>query len=197
MFNSNSSSLSNLVAKGIYHRFKRRVTFPLDTYNIWKIETGIVRTLTWLEDGSMITLGLWGEGDLVGQALSKTNPYIIECLTAVEVINFSWEDGNELTTNLLNQIQQFEELSIIRSHKKVEIGLIKFLSWLAKKFGRQIEIGYLIDFKLTHQDIAEILGVTRVSITRGLKQLEEQGIIERLSLSRILVREEEVWYYEI
>jgi CRP-like cAMP-binding protein len=75
--------------------------------------------------------------------------------------------------------------------------LIKFLSWLAKKFGRQIEIGYLIDFKLTHQDLAEILGVTRVSVTRSLKQLEEQGIIERLSLSRILVREEEVWYYEI
>jgi CRP-like cAMP-binding protein len=197
MYNSNSSSLSNIATKGIYHHFKRRVTFPLDTQNVWKIETGIVRTLTWLEDGSMITLGLWGEGDLVGQVLSKMNPYIIECLTLVEVINFSWEDGQQLTTNFLNQIQQFEELSIIRSHKKLEIGLIKFLTWLAKKFGRQIEIGYLIDFKLTHQDIAEILGVTRVSITRTLKQLEEQGIIQRLPLSQILVREEEVWYYEI
>lgn len=197
MYNSNSPSLSNLVTKGNYYHFKRRVTFPINTYDMWKIETGIVRTLTWLEDGSMITLGLWGEGDLVGQALSKMNPYTIECLTAVEAISFDWEDGEQLTTNLLNQIQQFEELSVIRSHKRVEIGLLKFLSWLAKKFGRQIEIGYLIDFKLTHQDIAEILGITRVSVTRSLKQLEEQGIIERLSLSRILVREEEVWYYEI
>jgi CRP-like cAMP-binding protein len=197
MYNSNSSSLSNLVIKGDYHHFKRRVTFPINTYDVWKIKTGIVRTLTWLEDGSMITLGLWGEGDLVGQALSKMNPHTIECLTAVEVINFSWNNEHQLTTNLLNQIQQFEELSIIRSYKKVEIALIKFLTWLAKKFGRQIEIGYLIDFKLTHQDIAEILGITRVSVTRSLKQLEEQGIIERFSLSRILVREEEVWYYEI
>ncbi len=197
MYNSNSSSLSNLVIKGDYHHFQRRVTFPINTYDVWKIKTGIVRTLTWLEDGSMITLGLWGEGDLVGQALSKMNPYTIECLTAVEVISFAWEDGEQLTTNLLNQIQQFEELSVIRSYKKLEIGLLKFLTWLAKKFGRQIEIGYLIDFKLTHQDIAEILGITRVSVTRSLKQLEEQGIIERFSLSRILVREEEVWYYEI
>ena len=194
---STSSSLPNLIDQGIYHRFQRRATFPIGTYNVWKIETGIVRTLTWLEDGSIVTLGLWGQGDLVGQALSKLDPYTIECLTAVEVISFAWEDGHQLTENLLNQIQQFEELSIIRSSKKLDIALIKFLSWLAKKFGRQIEIGYLIDFKLTHQDLAEILGVTRVSITRSLKQLEEQGIIERLSLSRILVREEEVWYYEI
>jgi CRP-like cAMP-binding protein len=196
MHNSNSY-LSNLVAQGNYHCFQRRVTFPINTYNMWKIETGIVRTLTWLEDGSIVTLGLWGQGDLVGQALSKVDPYTIECLTGVEVISFAWKDGHQLTTNLLNQIQQFEELSIIRSSKKLDIALIKFLSWLAKKFGRQIEIGYLIDFKLTHQDLAEILGVTRVSVTRSLKQLEEQGIIERLSLSRILVREEEVWYYEI
>ena len=192
-----SSSLPNPIDRGIYHRFQRRATFPIGTYNVWKIEVGIVRTLTWLEDGSIVTLGLWGQGDLVGQALSKMDPYTIECLTAVEVISFAWEDGHQLTENLLNQIQQFEELSIIRSSKKLDIALIKFLSWLAKKFGRQIEIGYLIDFKLTHQDLAEILGVTRVSITRSLKQLEEQGIIERLSLSRILVREEEVWYYEI
>jgi CRP-like cAMP-binding protein len=197
MYNSNSSSLSNLVTKGNYHHFERRITFPINTYAVWKIKTGIVRTVTWLEDGSMITLGLWGEGDLVGQALSKMNPYTIECLTAVEVISFAWKDEDRLTTNLLNQIQQFEELSVIRSYKKLEIGLIKFLAWLAKKFGHQIEVGYLIDFKLTHQDIAEILGITRVSVTRALKQLEEQGIIERLPLSRILVREEEVWYYEI
>lgn len=193
MYNSNS----NLVTKDNSYHFKRRVTFPINTCDVWKIKTGVVRTLTWLEDGSIITLGLWGEGDLVGQALSKMNPYIIECLTAVEVISFDWEDQDQLTTNLLNQIQQFEELSIIRSSKRLDIALIKFLSWLAKKFGRQIEIGYLIDFKLTHQDLAEILGVTRISITRAFKQLQKQGIIERLPLSRIIVREEEVWYYEI
>ncbi|AFZ35184.1 putative transcriptional regulator, Crp/Fnr family [Stanieria cyanosphaera PCC 7437] len=192
-----TSSLSNLVAKGIYHRFKRRVTFPNNTNNVWKIETGVVRTLTWLEDGSIVTLGLWGQGDIVGQSLSKIEPYTIECLTEVEAINFSWHNGEQLTSNLLNQIYQLEELAIIRSHKRIEIALIKFLGWLAKKFGRQIETGYLIDFQLTHQDMAEILGATRVTITRALKNLEEQRIIERLPLRQILLREEEVWYYEI
>lgn len=157
----------------------------------------MVRTLTWLEDGSITTLGLWGKGDLVGQALSKINPYTIECLTEVKVVSFSWSNQDYITKNLINQVQQLEELTIIRSQKRIEITLIKFLSWLAKKFGRQIKSGYLIDFKLTHQDMGEILGLTRVTITRALKHLESQGLIERISLSQILLREEEVWYYEI
>jgi CRP-like cAMP-binding protein len=192
-----SSSVSDTVSKRIYRRFKRRTTFPDSKYNVWKIETGVVRTVAWLENGSMITLGLWGKGDLVGQSLSKIDSYTIECLTEVEAIDFSWQHGEQLTTNLLNQIQQLEELSIIRGHKRIERALIEFLGLLAKKFGRQIEIGYLIDFQLTHQDMAEMLGVTRVTITRALKNLEEQGAIERLPLRQILLREDEVWYYEI
>jgi len=41
------------------------------------------------------------------------------------------------------------------------------------------------------------LGATRVTVTRTLNQLEQQGLIERLPLQRIILREEEVWHYEI
>jgi CRP-like cAMP-binding protein len=42
-----------------------------------------------------------------------------------------------------------------------------------------------------------MLGSTRVTITRILGQFEEEGLIDRLSLHRIVVREEDIWYYEI
>jgi CRP-like cAMP-binding protein len=197
MFTSSSLSKSSSIPKARYRRFKRRTTFPSDKYGVWKIETGVVRTLTWLEDGSIVTLGLWGEGDFVGQALSKIDTYTIECLTKVEAVSISKEYRDESTTNLIDRIHQLEELSIIRSHKRIEMALMKFLAWLAKKFGRQIETGYLINFQLTHQDMAEILGSTRVTITRALKHLEEEELIQRLPLRHILLREEEVWYYEI
>jgi CRP-like cAMP-binding protein len=192
-----SSSLSHPISKSIYHQFKRRMTFPNYRASLWKIERGVVRTLTWLEDGTIVTLGLWGTGDIIGQGLSKVEPYTIECLTEVEARSLSLNDGRDLTKDLLNHIQQLEELTVIRSHKRIELTLIKFLTWLAKKFGHQIEIGYLIDFKLTHQDMAEILGASRVTITRTLSQLEEQGLIERISVNRIVLREEEIWHYEI
>jgi CRP-like cAMP-binding protein len=86
---------------------------------------------------------------------------------------------------------------VIRRYKKTDIMLVKLLTWLAKRFGREIEQGRLIDLRLTHQDLGEILGSTRVTITRTLSQLEQQGFIERFSLSRLVLREEDFWHYEI
>ena len=80
-----SSSVSNAVAKGFYRHFKRHETFPSDKYNLWQIEAGVVRTLTWLEDGSIVTLGLWGEGDLVGQPLSKIDSYTISSFAQLRI----------------------------------------------------------------------------------------------------------------
>jgi CRP-like cAMP-binding protein len=30
---------------------------------LWKVESGFVRTVIWLEDGTLIVLGIWGAGD--------------------------------------------------------------------------------------------------------------------------------------
>jgi CRP-like cAMP-binding protein len=177
--------------------FKQRSFLPLKQNVLWKIETGVVRIVTWHEDGTLVTLGVWGPGDIVGQAFSRVEPYQIECLTRVEAAILPLEGWFPLTEVMLAHIQQAEELMIIRSYKTVEIMLIKLLGWLAKKFGREVETGQLIDLRLTHQDIADLLNSTRVTITRILTQLEEQGLIYRLPLHRIVLKEEEVWHYEI
>jgi CRP-like cAMP-binding protein len=75
--------------------------------------------------------------------------------------------------------------------------LLRLLSWLAQKFGQEVKTGQLIDLRMTHQDLADMLGSTRVTITRTLSQLEQQGLIERLSLHQIILREEDMWHYEI
>ena len=85
----------------------------------------------------------------------------------------------------------------IRSHKRVDVMLLKLLAWLSTRFGQDVDTGRLIDLRLTHQDLSELLRATRVTITRTLNQLEQQGLIERLPLQRIILREEEVWHYEI
>ena len=41
--------------------------------SLWLLETGVVRTLTVLEDGTSIILGLWGPGDVVGRVLCNAN----------------------------------------------------------------------------------------------------------------------------
>ena len=192
-----SSQLPNRSRQTSKRVFKSRSKLPLTPKSLWKIETGVVKTMTWLEDGTIVVLGLWGAGDIVGKALSKVEPYQIECLTEVEVTVLPGDGWHQIAEILLDYIQQVEELTVIRRYKKTDIMLVKLLIWLAKRFGREVEQGHLLDLRLTHQDLAEILGATRVTITRTLSQLEEQGLIERLSLHRFVVREEEFWHYEI
>lgn len=181
----------------IRQKFPSRSPLPIKQTSVCKIEVGAVHTLTWLEDGTTVITGLWGPGDVVGKLLSATEPYQIKCLTAVEAI-LSPLGSNQIPEEwLFAYLQQIEMLTFIRSHRRVDVMLVKLLGWLAKRFGHAVESGNLIDLRLTHQDLAELMGTTRVTVTRVLKQLEEQGLIERLSLQRILLKEYETWHYEI
>jgi len=190
--------LSSSAVELLYRqKFSLRSPLPARQHSVWKIEVGVVRTFTILEDGMAITTGLWGPGDVIGRRLSTVEPYHIECLTPVEASPIFLESSQLLGEWLMAHLQQAEALMVIRSYRRVDTMLIKLLGWLAKRFGRAVEADSLIDLRLTHQDFAELLGTTRVTVTRILGQFEEQGLIQRLSLHRILLRERDFWHYEI
>ncbi len=187
---SNSSAVSNDSALGgqlPQQIFNRREVIPPYNDVIWRIEYGAVRTLTWSEDGTFITLGYWGLGDLIGYPLSKVKPYQIECLTGVEVSIVPPHLWHQDINALLSHIQQAEDLLSIVHRKPISLRLWQFLVWLSEKFGRDIDRGKLIDLNVTHQDIAEVLNTTRVTVTRLLQQLEEEGTVLRHK-RRIILR---------
>ncbi|MEG4072622.1 Crp/Fnr family transcriptional regulator [Microcoleus sp. Pol14C2] len=178
------------------HIFSRRSHLPNRSNALWRIESGVVRTVTWLEDGTIITLGLWGPGDTIGKPISKCEPFQIECLTKVEAILLCGERWLNKDI-LLTHIQQAEDFMVMRGYKRVDFMLYQLLNWLAKRFGSEVERGHLIDMILTHQDIAEIIGTSRVTVTRTLGHFEQQGLIDRLPFHRIILQPSEVWHYEI
>jgi CRP-like cAMP-binding protein len=193
LYNTSNSEASINTVK----LFPRRSLLSEEKDRLWRIETGFVRTLTYLEDGTTIALGIWGAGDIVGQALSKLDVYQIECLTPVKATTVPIDGWHQLVEVLLIHVQQAEELAMIRGYRKVEMMLLKLLIWLSQKHGYEVRDGRLIDMRLTHEDLANFLATTRVTITRLLGELEDQGLIDRLSLHRIVLRENEIWYYEI
>jgi CRP-like cAMP-binding protein len=179
-------------------KFSRRSLLPLGANYLWKIESGVVRTLTWLEDGTTVTLGLWGVGDVVGRVLSTAEPYQIECLTPVEVTLLSLDKWYQVNEAIIRHSQQIQELLQIVHCRSVDASLLKLLAWLAKKFGHEVETGQLIELRLTHQEISETIGTTRVTVTRLLNDFEKQGIIQRLPRKFIVLQEKQpFWHYEI
>jgi CRP-like cAMP-binding protein len=60
--------------------------------------------------------------------------------------------------------------------------------WLGEKFGRNVEGGRLIDLRMTHQELAEAINSTRVSVTRLLQQFESEGMLRRHQRRLVLCR---------
>lgn len=86
--------------------------------------------------------------------------------------------ATELDAIILH-IKQVEELLSIVHRNPIPLRLWQFLVWLGQKFGRDVEQGRLIDLELTHQEIAEAINTTRVSVTRMLQQFESEGMLLR------------------
>ena len=163
---------------------QKRSNLDLLRADMWRIESGVVRATTWLEDG-VTTLGFWGAGDIVNGGLFRQENYQLECLTPVTASPLLAENCPDLV--LLAQIHQLQELLIIRSCKRIEEMLLKLLTWLGGRFGEAGTAGLILKTFLTHQDIAETLSTTRVTITRSLKQLERQGTIRHLDNRRLFI----------
>lgn len=162
-----------------HHKFDKRDIIPQTNNSLWLIKKGVVRTLTWNEIGKTIILGYWGEGDIVGLPLSKVDPYQAQCLNVVEAICLPWEKCSYLFKEISHCVGQTDELlRIVRTEKMYE-RLTKLLIWLAQKFGSKVSQGILIELRLTHHELADMIGSTRVTVTRLLNQLDKEKIIVR------------------
>jgi CRP-like cAMP-binding protein len=175
LISSSSSHLRILTPK---QAFECKESLPIKPGFIWKIEAGVVRSLTWDEEGKLITLGFWGEGDIVGQPLSRMKPYQVECLTPVKAIQIMPEPVR-LEEALLIHAWKSEEFLCIIHQMSIPNRLLSLLEWLSRQFGQVISEGILLNLRLTHQDFADTIGTSRVTITRLLNQFEREGKIAR------------------
>ena len=173
--NRNSNHIANLKQR----TFSRNEVIPLHPNVLLRIQRGVVRTLTWSEEGTAAALGYWGVGDVVGQPLSCVQPYQIECLSIVEASYIPIPEWEHALDAIFRHIQQTEELLWIVRQASTHARLLQMLIWLARKFACKVEQGQLIDLRLTHQELAEVIGTTRVTVTRLLSQFEREGIIYR------------------
>jgi CRP-like cAMP-binding protein len=168
------------------HSFTRREQFPTHENLIWQITEGYVRSITWSESGEVMTLGIWGPTDFFGQSLSIVDPYQVECLTNVKAVACQ-PVGAQMVPLLLNNSQQTEKLLSVLQTRCMSDRLLGVLDWLSERFGQVYPMGRTIGPGLTHQQLAELAGTTRVTVTRILQALESRGKLRRLPKRNILL----------
>lgn len=167
--------------------FKRGDTLPEIHQAYWQIRSGYVRTITWDTDGNVVTLGLWGPGDVLSCDFSRIQPYEMECLSQVVIDRVTTPE--DLRAVLLHHHCRTEELLNIIHCRQVDQRLLAVLDWLGQRFGEPAVDGWVkIHLQLTHQQLADLLGTTRVTVTRLLGAFQREGLIRRLPRYQFIVR---------
>lgn len=159
--------------------FKQREYLPTGQDRLWAINAGMVCISTFHADGTVVPLGLWGAGDMVGHLLTRVKPYQIECLCDVKVHQCLQIDSHAFSQAMRAHLHQSEILIMIR-HGPLRMRMRTLLTWFAHRFGQVSEEGSIVSRRLTHQVIADIIGATRVTVTRLMQELEQEGFLHRV-----------------
>jgi CRP-like cAMP-binding protein len=125
----------------------------------------------------------------VTNAYSALRPVEIQCLSTV-VVEQGHPSEAEILAFLHQQIQNTEELFEINRVRGADSRLLRLLCWIGIRFGQVNSRGYrlsLRDMNLTHQVLAEICGLTRVTVTKTLNEFKRLGLLQQVSDTDLMV----------
>jgi CRP-like cAMP-binding protein len=111
--------------------------------------------------------------------LSQADPYQVECLTTVRANSSVFTEQN-WQPFIVSYLQNVEALLGIVHIRSTSARLLQLLCWLAERFGIWTAQGWLLEINLTHQALAELIGSTRVTVTRQLQEFEQDGHLVKL-----------------
>ncbi len=159
-------------------------TIPLSSDEWVIVCRGVVQLTTLYPNGGEALLGFAGPSMPLGSPLTMLDPYQATALTAVDVLRLpaaEVEASEPLSQGLLKQVlrrlRQTEALLALAGRRRVEDRLRQLLSLLAVELGSPVAAGVRIQVRLTHQDLANAIGTTRVTVTRLLNRFRQQGWI--------------------
>jgi CRP-like cAMP-binding protein len=145
---------------------------------------GLVQLSTLYPNGDEGLLGLVGSSMPFGAPFSQLNPYEAIALTDVVLmrvhiieIEQSPRLAQSLFRELMRRLQQAETLLAIAGYRRVDDRLRQLLELLRQEIGQVTPQGVRLSVRLTHQQLAGLIGTTRVTVTRLLREFRDQGLI--------------------
>lgn len=171
----------------------------------WLIKEGRIRLMRTTADGRSLALDILGPGEVIGEVTIMTGEGGSEYAEAMEeailcrvsadflrdVCNRNPELSLQIAKNIGLQRQRIESRLADMLFSTVPVRVAKLLTQLSEKFGKARGEETLIDLKLTHQEIAELIGANREAVTRAIDKLLDDGVISYEG-RKIVVKERDV-----
>jgi CRP-like cAMP-binding protein len=155
---------------------------PLQHQDLHIIYRGVVQLHTLHADGGETIVGLCGPSMAFGKAITSVDPYWATALSEINLLPLSMNEIEASPTlmagifpQLVRRLQQSEAWLAI-SGKRLVCDRLRFvLVQLAQDFGHVEPGGVRIKLRLTHHQISTLIGTTRVTVTRLLRDFKNEG----------------------
>ena len=168
------------------------------------IQKGQVKVSIVSEEGREVILSLMGEGAVFGElslldgkprsanvtATEETTLIMLRRADFVQLIYRVPQIATALLAELASRLRktdrQIEGLALLDVTSRISETLLQ----LAGEQGKETERGVVIENRPTHQELANMSGTTRETVSRVLKRLENQGYISCKGRTITILREE-------
>ena len=204
-----ADQLTQLESHARVRRYERHsaIYLPGDQASgVLLLAEGRVRICDFTPDGKQAILAFIEPGEMFGElALIEAHPREerAEAVTPATVVLIPGEAMQRLMESVPNlflgitklisfrrrRVERRLKTLLFRSHRE---RLMHLLLELAEQYGRRDSAGILIDIRLSHQDLANIIGSTRESVTITLGALQDEGAIRIARQTIILTRPEQL-----
>ena len=154
----------------------------MQPHEVFIVCRGVVQLSTLYPNGDEGILGLICPSMPFGTPFSQLIPYEAIALTDVVLmrvhimeIEQSPRLAQSLFRELMRRLQQTETLLAIAGYRRVDDRLRQLLDLLRQEVGQVTPQGIRLSVRLTHQQIAGLIGTTRVTVTRLLREFRDEG----------------------
>jgi CRP/FNR family transcriptional regulator, cyclic AMP receptor protein len=159
--------------------------------SLFIITKGRVKVVSFSESGKEVIFSILNEGDFFGDmslldgkprsasviTVEDSSVYILRRADFNSIIekhpNIALKLLTELTSRLRKADSRIESLALLNVSGRVAAILFQ----LAEESGKKTPDGIVINSRPTHQDLANMTGTTRETVSRILKQLENRNYI--------------------
>jgi CRP/FNR family transcriptional regulator, global nitrogen regulator len=116
--------------------------------------------------------------DVFAEAVTEARVASIQKASLERVIKSNPEFALRLFSSLSERLRQSDEVIESLLHREVSTRLATLLLNLGERFGEDDHADLLIDVRLTHQDLANMIASTREAVSKVMSEFRRDGVIE-------------------
>ena len=165
--------------------YQKGEEISLEKLGLWQVYQGVVQLNRLDNSGQEIVIGWVTPNHAFGSLIDRNPSYIAIAMNDTYLRYYKKQDvaqdpqlARQLISELSYRLVKSEQMVTITSLRKVESRLKELLQMLKQEMGHPVNKGVRLTARFTHQNIADAVCTTRVTVTRIMGDLQNKGLLE-------------------